>query len=158
MLFRSGPEGQAVGFAAEILREIAQGAGVRFEPHLGWWKDHLADFRAGRIEVLCGVSPDEEDYEWMDASISLVTVHAVAFTMAPGLRVEKLADLAGRRIGVMGSSASLSSLRRKPPPGSTLLVLGSMREAVGALESGRCDVLISNNLAGGGFEIGRAHV
>jgi len=143
-------QGQPVGFAIDMLAEISRKSGVKLQPVPGWWKGHMEEFRAGKLDVLCGLSPDDaNDYEWMDYSISLVTVHAVAFTKQGQPAVSRVADLAGKRIGVMHGSNSLTHLLKSSPPRATLVKYTDIAAFMNGVRSGECDVGVSNNLARG---------
>ena len=148
-----GAGDRPIGFAAEMLAEIGSKSGVRLEPVLGWWNQHLKDFQAGRIDALCGVSPDDaSDHEIMDYSIKLVTVHAVAFTPAGKAPIKRMAELRGKRIAAMEGSNSLTYLRKTNPPGTTITAYNRFGDFLNSLRSGECDVAISNSLARTGLE------
>lgn len=145
--------GRPIGFAAGMLAEIGRKSGVRLEAVPGWWNQHLKDFNEGRIDALCGISPDDaRDHEIMDYSIKLVTVHAVAFTLASRAPVTRTADLRGKRIAAMEGSNSLTFLRKSPQPGTTIIAYNRFADFLHALRSGECDIAVSNSLARTGLE------
>ncbi len=136
-----------VGFAEEILAEISRRSGVRLEPVLGWWHEHLVAFKQGRIDALCGISPDgPEDHAIIDYSISLVTVHAMSFTRAGSQPITRISELSGKRVGTMSGSNSLTFLRQQNLPGVTLLEFKDTRSYFASLRKGECDAAITNTL------------
>ena len=142
-----GPDGRPVGFAAEMLAEISRRSGVRLEAVPGWWNAHLADFEKGRIDALCGLSPDDErDYAVMTYSIALVTVHTMTFTIAGAPKVNRLSDLRGRRVAVMSGSNSLTFLKQRNEPDVTLVPFTTVKPFFESLRTGECDVAIANTL------------
>lgn len=145
--------GRPIGFAAEMLAEIGRKSGVRLEAVPGWWNQHLKDFKEGRIDALCGISPaDARDHEIMDYSIKLVAVHALAFTLAGKAPVTRTADLRGKRIAAMEGSNALTFLRKANQTGTTIIAYTRFADLLHALRSGECDIAISNTLARTGLE------
>lgn len=148
-----GADDRPVGFAADLLREISAQSGVRLELVPGWWKQHLEAFAEKRIDALCGISPDDaRDHAVMDYSIKLVTVHAVTFTLKGKPAVTHTDDLRGRRVGLIEGSNSLTHLRQRNLPDTTLVVYANLSDFREGLRKGDCDVAISTSLSRSGLE------
>lgn len=148
-----GPDGRPFGFATDLLGQIARRSGVRFELVPGWWSQHQNAFRAGKLDALCGISPDAElDHATMDYSIRFITVHAVAVTLAGKPPVRKCDDLIGKRVGLLQGSNALTHYREHQLQESNLSIFPDSTALVRALRDGKCEVIISTNLSRQAFE------
>ena len=147
------PDGRPFGFATDLLGQIARRSGVRLELVPGWWSQHQNAFREGKLDALCGISPDAElDHASMDYSIRFVTVHAVAVTRAGKPALSNCVDLIGKRVGLIRGSTALTYYREKQLSETNLLTFPNAPALVRALRDGECDVIISTNLSRQGFE------
>jgi ABC-type amino acid transport substrate-binding protein len=148
-----GADERPIGFAADLLKEISAQSGARLELVPGWWNQHLKAFAEKRIDALCGISPDDtRDHAVMDYSIKLVTVHAVTFTLKGKPAVKHTDELRGRRVGLIEGSNSLTHLRQRNLPDTTLVVYANLSDFREGLRKGDCDVAISTSLSRSGLE------
>ncbi|MFM8338177.1 MAG: ATP-binding protein, partial [Opitutaceae bacterium] len=136
-----------------MLKEISAQSGARFELVPGWWNQHLKAFAEKRIDALFGISPDDtRDHAVMDYSIKLVTVHAVTFTLKGKPAVTRTDDLRGKRVGLVEGSNSLTHLRQRNLPDTTLVVYTNLSDFREGLQKGDCDVAISTSLSRSGLD------
>ena len=148
-----GADERPIGFAADLLKEISAQSGARFELVPGWWNQHLKAFAEKRIDALFGISPDDpRDHAVMDYSIKLVTVHAVTFTLKGKPAVTRTDHLRGKRVGLVEGSNSLTHLRQRNLPDTTLVVYANLSDFREGLQKGDCDVAISTSLSRSGLD------
>ena len=133
---------QPTGFAAELLREVARAGPLDLEIVPGSWTQILADFNAGRLDVLANVTITEARRPTMDFSIGHAFTHGVVYSRPDRPSIRQSADLAGKRIATLqGSIGHLNALAHQGW-GGTVMPCESWQAALDATQRGDCDVAL----------------
>jgi len=141
--FQVWPEGNRPGGAdVELLRDLAQRAGLVLQPVRYTRYEALeADLAAGRIELASSMARTAERERVLRFSPPYIQVPLALVTRADQPSGALLPDLAGRSIAVVRGYASQDQADRLFPLASRVVV-GSLREGLEAVRSGRADTLL----------------
>lgn len=131
--------GRPDGFAAEMLREVAQAGDIDFEILASNWSFITQEFNAGRLDALANVVILPERRATMDFSIGHAYLHAIAFTRhgAPALRHTR--DFAGKTIAIVPGTLSELSARQNGSWGGRLVSFPTRQATMQAVHRGECD-------------------
>ena len=131
--------GRPTGFTAELLTAMG-GAGLAdFEIIAASWSTLMRDFRAGRLDALANVAMTDERLRDMDFSISHAYVHGVVYQRSDRPPILTTADFAGKTIGTLSGSISLSNARAHGGWGGTIKPFDSPQAALDATHRGEID-------------------
>jgi PAS domain S-box-containing protein len=140
-------DGREQGFNIELMRALGREAGMTVEIRLGIRDERMADFDAGRTDVMFLSYSDERAarYQLLDQTWTLAQV----VMMRPGLPryPQGLDDLWGVRVAVDEGSINhvlLASLPEARRP--TLVVVATRSDAIRAFERAEVDGVAGNHL------------
>jgi signal transduction histidine kinase/ActR/RegA family two-component response regulator len=136
------PGGQPGGADLDLLREIALDAGLALEPVR--YTDFAAlenDLAAGRIDVAAAMARTRQREQGLLFSRPYAQFPLALVTRADAPSSAVIPDLAGRSIAVVSGYASEDQADRLFPLASRVVV-GSVREGLQAVVSGRADTLL----------------
>ncbi len=140
--------GSQEGFDVELVRALARRAGRRLEVRLGTWPDVLAEFDAGRVDLVT--------LPWSEARARRYTFLAQIWTLnqsvffRPGRASypRSLGEIGGERVAVEGGTLTHERLRglaegRRPQ----LVTVRTFTDAMRAFADGRATAVAGNSLA-----------
>ena len=136
--------GKPAGFATEIVKAVAAEQSLEVEFVTKRWSELLADFRAGRLDVLaaCGKNPEREAFMLFSAPhIDLQTgVFANTTQRVPAT----LAEVGARVIGTTKDSLAHAYADRQG--WTRLRFYDTLPEVLTALDRGECDVVMASQV------------
>jgi two-component system cell cycle sensor histidine kinase/response regulator CckA len=135
-------EGKPDGFTAELLRETSRAGGVEIEIVANRWSPLLADFYAGKIDVLANVAITADRIDRMDFSIGHAHVHGMVYSRRDRPRIRTTADFAGKTIATLQGSIASTNAIAHHGWGAALRPFGNPQEAVDATVRGECDAVL----------------
>ena len=134
--------GRPVGFTAELLAEMGRAGLTDFELVPAPWSILLADFRAGRLDALANVALTDERLGDMDFSIGHAYVHGLVYSRRDRPPIRTTADFAGKTIGTLSGSISLSNALAHHGWGATILPFASPQAVIDSTQRGECDAAL----------------
>ncbi|MBI3884380.1 MAG: transporter substrate-binding domain-containing protein [Opitutae bacterium] len=138
-------QGRPAGFSVELLRAVARDQGLAVEFVLLPWGQVLADFKAGRIDLICNVVDTPERRAFMEFSVTTTQMKGGLFARR-GLRpLRAPADLAGLRLAVQKDSRAHQYVQHQDW-NVQLVFVSSLQEAIDAVHEGRGDIFLSSQL------------
>jgi len=140
-------EGTHRGLSAGFTRRIEEILGISFlpPPNLSW-TEVIARAESGHLDVLPAIAPVPDRLDRFAFTAPYLVWPTVIATRHDGPRVESLADLAGKRLGVVEGYA-LQSLLARDHPEVTLVPLPDIAAALTALEQHRLDAVMDSPAA-----------
>jgi signal transduction histidine kinase/ActR/RegA family two-component response regulator len=127
--------GRPTGFAVELLEAVAVEAGLHVQIHLGEWKEVLAAFEAGRIDLVVGMHITPERLARYLFSKPYTDLPYDVFVHDDPSGIRSLDDLRGLEVLVQGRAMGEKLAR---DAGAIPVPLSSPRDVVKALSEGRC--------------------
>lgn len=107
-------DGKYVGFDLDLAKEVASRIGYKYEEHPITWKNKDADMKSGTINCIWnGFTVNEKrrlSYEFTDAYMTNAQVVMVLADSS----YTKLADLAGKKVGIQESSTAVEAIDANP--------------------------------------------
>lgn len=135
--------GQHRGISGDYLALLGQRLGLRFEPVLmDDWEGALQALRSGQVDLLPSVAKTAEREAFMAFSEPYLTSSSLIFTRSE-LTVQRLRDLAGKRVAIERGYALQQALREQVE-GVQLLEVGDTEAALRAVSSGRADAYVGD--------------
>lgn len=135
------------GFAYELVREVEQVMGLRFERTVGSTEQIRQAFAGGRIDLLQSYAQFPEREEEVDFSVPYATMVGTIFVRQDETRIRTLADLRGRKVLVHRGSLGEAVLRRAGLADSIMHV-DSVEQALWQLDRGEADATLASRLTG----------
>jgi len=140
-------KGRPSGFNVELVRSLAREAGVEVEFRLGNWAEMMAEFDAGRIDLMSMVGAPERrsSYSFLFQTWSVRQV--MAFRPGRDSYPTRLDQLAGETVALPARSVmheKLEALAERQRPKFRLTA--NVVEAASALRTGVATVAIANEL------------
>jgi two-component system sensor histidine kinase EvgS len=108
-------KGRPAGFDVELLRAVAEEAGLELELRLGPWPEILPRLESGRIDVSPGLYRTPAREQRLDFTVPIAHTHHAIFVRL-GSGIETRADLAGRRVLVNRSGYHEERIREENLP------------------------------------------
>lgn len=102
-VFKS-PDGRIRGIFPDLLEHVARKEGWQIEYVYGEWEDCLDRLRRGALDLMPDVARSPERGREYALSEETVLVNWGVAYAAPGVKVESMPDLAGKRVAVMRGS------------------------------------------------------
>ena len=133
--------GNATGFSADIMREIAQRTGLRLRYRfVESFPEAIAMLEAGEADIIpnMGISPGRKVYGRFTAPLETFPVSVFIRRDTPG--ISRLADLRGKRVGVVQSNVGMKLV--KTLPAARPIVYDGPRAAFFDLMAGQLDAVI----------------
>jgi PAS domain S-box-containing protein len=134
--------GQPTGFTAELLTEMRKAGFGDVEVVAKGWTQLLADFNAGKLDVLANVALTDERLQDMDFSISHAHVHGLVYSRTDRPRIRTTADFVGKKISTVTSSITHINALVHHGWGATIKSFPTSQEALDAVLSGDCDAVL----------------
>ncbi len=134
-------DGKPAGYNVDLTRAIAEVMGLQVEFRLGGWSEQLSDLKAGRIDLLQGVSWSES----RAASIAFTPPHTIVnhaiFARKETPAVSSLEELRGKRVtlhrdGIMHEQLSTMGY------GGDLVPTPTPADALRLLAAGECEYAV----------------
>lgn len=137
----NGPE----GFSVDILNKVSEISGVNFDYRVGSWTDIYAAFLRGELDALDEVSWREDRVRLMRFTRPYHLRRTIIMHDAnrPLAAADSLADLKGKRIGVLRDVYYLHTLR---DAGLDLIEYNLQPEMIQALSFGWVDAIIGSEV------------
>lgn len=135
------PTGEADGFSAELLREIARSQGLRLEFTIRSWPEILAGYNRGEYDLLGNVAYTSEREGHIEFSATKLVMRGGLFQLVDRAPIHRVEDLKGLRIAALRDSLGHIYASRQRWD-ATIVPVESRREAIQMLREGRCDAVL----------------
>jgi len=134
-------QGRPTGYNVELTRAIAEVMGIQVEFRLGGWSEQLHDLKAGRIDLLQGLSWSASRAASIDFTPPHTIVNHAIFARKETPAVSSLAELQGKRVtlhrdGIMHEHLTAMGYGRDLVPTPT------PADALRLLAAGQCDYAV----------------
>ncbi len=152
--FFRGHQGAPKGIFPEILAVIAKKENWRLEWVRGTWRQGLAKLESGTIDIMPDVAYSTERAGKYDFSDEAVFVNWGTLYTRPGIHVDNIPDLAGKRIAVMrgsihtDSKEGIRNLVKKFNISCRFVEFDNYQNVFQALQNDLADVGVVNRLFG----------
>lgn len=140
-------DGSQQGFAYELVKEIEQVMGLKFERITGVTGEINADFVAGRLDLLQSYGQFPERDAQADFSVPYLIMTGDIFVRKEESRIRGLPDLKGRRVFVHRGSLGETVLQRAGMADSIVYV-ESVEQGMIKLNNGEGDAVLVSRLNG----------
>lgn len=138
-------EGQADGFAVELLRAALKAMGRDVAFKLGPWDEVKQDLAKGRVQVLPLVGRTPEREALYDFTFPYLSMHGAIVVREAETGIQSLADLAGRQVAVMRGDNAEEFVRRSQL-GAEIVTSATFEQALRELAAGQHDAVIIQRL------------
>ncbi|NTW05836.1 MAG: transporter substrate-binding domain-containing protein [Peptococcaceae bacterium] len=139
--------GQADGFSVELLKEVAQEAGLQVDFKVDEWIVIKEELKNGELDILPLVSYSKERDEYYDFSVPYIVMYGNIFVHKNNDTITAEDDLYGKKIAVMkGDTAHEYALSRNLA--DNLILTSTFEEAFRKLDEGKCDAVLAQSLVG----------
>jgi len=134
-------QGKPAGYNVELTRAIGEVMGLQVEFRLGGWSEQLSDLKAGRIDLLQGISWSEPRAASIDFTPPHTIVNHAIFARKETPAVSTLTDLQGKRVtlhrdGIMHEQLTAMGY------GKNLVPTPTPADALRLLAAGECDYAV----------------
>lgn len=140
-------EGRPDGYNVELTRAIARVMGLHVEIRLGPWNEIRSALENGEIDVIHGMFHSEERAKVVDFSPPHTMINHSIFVREETDNITRLADLADRKVNVMGGDIMHDFLREHLLENNAVLVT-DQAEALIRLAAGHNDCALVAHLPG----------
>jgi len=142
-----GPTGEPEGYNVELVRELARRQGQEVEIRLGPWRTILADFDAGRIDLMSLAYSDARAARY-DLLVQTWTLkQGLSFKAGRSSYPQQLDQLAGEVVSVEENGSTQDLLRRLPEAQRPVIVPAvDHRAALQMVDRGEATVAAGNAL------------
>lgn len=140
-----GADGQADGFAVELLRAALKVMGREVSFTLGPWNQVKQDLARGTVEVLPLVGRTPEREALYDFTFPYLTMHGAIIVREEVTDIHSLSDLAGRQVAVMRGDNAEEFVRRSNLQAG-IVTTPSFEQALRELAQGKHDAVIMQRL------------
>jgi PAS domain S-box-containing protein len=138
-------DGRADGFSVELMRAALGKMGREVRFRTGPWAEVRGWLERGEVDALPLVGRTPEREPLFDFTVPYMTKHGAIVVREETTDVHSLADLRGRRVGVMKGDNAEEFLRREER-GLEILTTPTFSDAFHALAEGRCDAVVVQRL------------
>ncbi len=138
-------QGRPAGFSVELLQAIAHTQDLQIEYRLLDWGDLLAEFNAGRIDIICNVVATPDRQEFMRTSATTVLMRGGLYRRRNSPAVRSIADLRGRRLAVPPDSRA-HEYARQQGWGVEFVFGANLQACVQLVHEGRADLLLASSI------------
>jgi len=139
------PSGQPAGFAYELMRAVAADQKLEVEYVILPWNDVLAEFKAGRIDIICNIVDTPERRSYVEFSATTIFLRGAAYTRRDAPPLRAIADLQGRRVATLRNSRGHEYLRNRNW-GVHFVYCDNMLLSVDAVHEGQADMFIGTRM------------
>ncbi|OIQ50832.1 Autoinducer 2 sensor kinase/phosphatase LuxQ [Pseudodesulfovibrio hydrargyri] len=141
------PDGTADGFSVELLRAVAEKAGLKIRFKTAPWAEIKQELADGRLDVLPLVSYSRERDVYFDFSIPYLQMHGSIFVREGTKGIENEGDLKDKTVLVMRGDTAQEYAERNHLAGK-LVLTESYGEAMTLLSEGRYDAVLVQQVVG----------
>jgi len=141
------PDGRVDGFACDLVREVEQVMGLRFQRVEGTTDEINGAFREGKLDVLQSYARFPEREMGTDFSVPYLTMEGAIFVRKDDHTVGGLASLRGRKVAVHRGSLGETVLRRAGLD-HEVVYADSMEQALIMVDRGAADATLAARLSG----------
>lgn len=134
-------EGKVSGYSVELLGQISQRIGMRFEPVVNTWGHLLEAFRRGEIDVIVNISHNEEREQYTLFTRDYYRIPNVVFVRDGFGPYEGLQSLRGRKLAI--TRDIFYADRLASAFGQKLVPFDAQDEMMKALSFGRVDAVVT---------------
>ncbi len=117
-------------------------SGIEFEIVPASWSKISSEFQAGRLDALANVMITEERRGFMDFSITHAYMHGVVYFRSGQPAIQRTADMAGKKIGIISGTVEYSNAVRNKGWGGTISPARGVDELLDAVVRGDSDVAL----------------
>ncbi|WP_322521372.1 transporter substrate-binding domain-containing protein [Guyparkeria halophila] len=135
-------DGSGNGFEHDVLHLIASKTGLTFEKTFGIWGDSFRRFREGEVDMISGISYDEDRTAFTLFTEPYYELPIFVFVRDDFGDYADIADLAGHKVGVIDDIFYVNDL--EAAGGMDLRHYGTYQEMTRALVLGEIDALVQN--------------
>ena len=139
-------DGQHKGFVADLTKLLEQKTGMRIDVHTGEWSNNLRMLREQQIDVIADISFKPERTPYTLYTTPYFEIPTVVFTQKHFGEYKSLADLSGKRVGVLQNIFYLPELRSNND--IDVIEFDDYERLVRALAFGEVDAAIQNLTSG----------
>lgn len=133
--------GRPAGFNVELTKAIAEIMGFQVEFRLGGWSEQLADLKAGKIDLLQGISWSAQRATQIDFTPPHTIVNHAIFARKESPVVRSLAELRGKTVALHKNGIMFEELTRLGY-GKDLVPTATPADALRRLAAGQCDYAV----------------
>jgi PAS domain S-box-containing protein len=141
-----GADGQAGGFAVELLRASLAAMDRRATFAVGPWAGLKQDLADGRLQVLPLVARSPEREAVFEFTAPYLTMHGTIVVRSGTAGIRAMDDLRGRRVAVLQGDSAEEYVRRRPGLGAVVTPTRTCEEALRALQAGAQDAVVIQRL------------
>jgi signal transduction histidine kinase len=133
--------GKPAGYNVDLTKTIAEVMGLQVEFRLGGWSEQLRDLKAGKIDLLQGISWSEQRAAQIDFTPPHTIVNHAIFARKESPTVSSLAELKGKRVTLHRDGIMHEQLSRLGY-GKNLVPTPTPADALRLLAAGECDYAV----------------
>ena len=135
------PSGHPAGYNVDLTRAIAEVMGMKVEFRLGSWSEMRAALKAGKVDVLQGMSYSAERSSEVDFSLPHTVVNHAIFARKDAPTVDSLSELKGKTVAVHRSGIMHDYLVGQGV-GDRLTLTDTPADALRLVAAGRIDFAV----------------
>ena len=140
-------DGSAGGFSVELMRAALAAMGRSVEYEVGPWSEIKHALEVGQLEALPLVGRTPEREQIFDFSAPYLTLYGAVFTQEDEQGIRSLANLQGRRVGVLRGDNAEEFVRRNNLT-QQVVATRSYDEAFRKLSRDELDAVVAQRLVG----------
>jgi two-component system, cell cycle sensor histidine kinase and response regulator CckA len=141
----AAPNGEAAGFAVELLQAVAAERTLEIDYVVLPWPELLAKFRAGEIDIICNVVATPERRAFVAFSATTALMQGAMFIRQDHTPIYDSSELRGLRIAVVRDSRAHEYLRRQSW-GVEFVFAPAIADCLAAVHDGRADAILASDL------------
>ena len=142
--FDYAENGEPKGYSIDLINLIGEKTGLKFKFVNGYtWPELLEKFKAGEIDVMPAIYMDEQRKSFIAFTESYFSQPSVIVVKENRADIEKLADLAGKKLAVIEGYSITQALAKSHPEIKRIPVKGVV-EAIKAVSLGEVDAFIDS--------------
>lgn len=137
--------GKATGFSVELLTEVVSSMGMEIQFRTGIWDDVKGWLADGQVQVLPLVGRTPEREKIYDFTVPYMSLYGAIVVREGTTGISSMADLRGKRVGVMKGDNAEEFLRRNDF-GVKIVQTATFEEALVNLSKGMYDAVVAQRL------------
>ena len=140
--FDFAENGEPKGYSIDLINLIGEKTGLEFEFVNGYtWPELLEKFKAGEIDIMPAIYMDEQRKSYIAFTDSYFSQPSVIVVREDRADIEKLADLAGKKLAVIAGYSITQALAKSHPEIKRIPFKGVV-DAIKAVSLGEVDAFI----------------
>ncbi len=139
------PNGQARGITVDYLKLMFEDQGVQLAFHLGTFTHLLAAYHEGQLDVLTGIYYHNSRNSLGHFSPRVMSIRDYIYVRDGDTRIKTLADLAGKRLGIVDSYL-LQHLIPRQFPRIQVITTRDLADSLNRLINGEVDAILDGQL------------